>query len=378
MVNFSRHSHSALAKWLWTVDKVILIASFILIALGVILDVTASPAVARKINVDDYWFVRKQLFYVGASIATIFLLSLCRLKTIRRVSIVGFILLIGLLILTLFFGFETKGAKRWMSLFGFSVQASEFMKPVFIIVTAWLLDCGKKYDYFPGAWIAVGLCGVVVGLLLAQPDVGMTLLTAAVFGLQLFLAGLPMFIVFALIVLGIIGLVVFYFTLPHFHARVDQFLYGSDETSYQINRAMEAFQHGNLVGQGPGEGTVKLLIPDAHTDFIFAVAGEELGLVGCAAILLLMTLIIIRVLMTGLRSGSHRDMLLCAGFAGMLTFQVFENIGMCLGVTPVVGITLPFFSYGGSSLVASFAAMGLVSGVRLRQKGREDSQRLSG
>ena len=372
MVNFSRHSHSALAKWLWTVDKVILIASFILIALGVILDVTASPAVARKINVDDYWFVRKQLFYVGASIATIFLLSLCRLKTIRRISIIGFVLLVGLLVLTLFFGFETKGARRWMSLFGFSVQASEFMKPVFIIVTAWLLDCGKKYDYFPGAWIAVGLCGIVVGLLLAQPDVGMTLLTAAVFGLQLFLAGLPMFIVFALIVLGIIGLVVFYFTLPHFHARVDQFLYGSDETSYQINRAMEAFQHGNLVGQGPGEGTVKLLIPDAHTDFIFAVAGEEYGVWMCLIIILLFAVIIIRALKLSLRETNLFVMYAEVGLAASLGLQAFVNMASSLHIIPTKGMTLPFISYGGSSLLASAMEIGMLLALTRQNVASED------
>lgn len=372
MVNFSRHSHSALAKWLWTVDKVILIASFILIALGVILDVTASPAVARKINVDDYWFVRKQLFYVGASIATIFLLSLCRLKTIRRISIVGFILLIGLLILTLFFGFETKGARRWMSLFGFSVQASEFMKPVFIIVTAWLLDCGKKYDYFPGAWIAVGLCGIVVGLLLAQPDVGMTLLTAAVFGLQLFLAGLPMFIVFALIVLGVIGLVVFYFTLPHFHARVDQFLYGSDETSYQINRAMEAFQHGNLVGQGPGEGTVKLLIPDAHTDFIFAVAGEEYGVWMCLIIIILFAVIIVRALKASLKETNLFVMYAEVGLAASLGLQAFVNMASSLHIIPTKGMTLPFISYGGSSLLASAMEIGMLLALTRQNVASED------
>lgn len=372
MVNFSRHSHSALAKWLWTVDKVILIASFILIALGVILDVTASPAVARKINVDDYWFVRKQLFYVGASIATIFLLSLCRLKTIRRISIIGFVLLVGLLVLTLFFGFETKGARRWMSLFGFSVQASEFMKPVFIIVTAWLLDCGKKYDYFPGAWIAVGLCGIVVGLLLAQPDVGMTLLTAAVFGLQLFLAGLPMFIVFALIVLGVIGLVVFYFTLPHFHARVDQFLYGSDETSYQINRAMEAFQHGNLVGQGPGEGTVKLLIPDAHTDFIFAVAGEEYGVWMCLIIIILFAIIIVRALKSSLRETNLFVMYAEVGLAASLGLQAFVNMASSLHIIPTKGMTLPFISYGGSSLLASAMEIGMLLALTRQNVASED------
>ena len=253
MVNLSRRNHSAFSKWLWTVDKVILFVSLALLTIGIILDVTASPAVARTIHVDDFWFVRKQVFYVIASVVVIFVLSMFRLKTIRQISIAGFVVVGFLLVLTLFFGFETKGARRWMSIFGFSMQASEFMKPIFIIVTAWLLDCGKKYDYFPGMWISILLFGAVAGLLLLQPDVGMTLLVTAVFGLQLFLAGLPIWIVSIGVIGGLGGLVLLYFTFPHFHARVDQFLYGSNETSYQINKAMQAFQNGNLVGKGPGE-----------------------------------------------------------------------------------------------------------------------------
>ena len=273
MVNYSRRSHTAFSKWVWTIDKVILFVSLALLAIGIILDITASPAVARTIHVDDYWFVKKQICYVLASVVIIFTLSTFRLRAIRQISLAGFVVVGILLVLTLFFGFETKGARRWISLCGFSMQASEFMKPIFIIVTAWLLDCGKKYDYFPGMWIAVLLYAIISGLLLLQPDVGMTLLVTAVFGLQLFLAGLPMFIVVLGVIGGVAGLVLFYFIYPHFHARVDQFLYGSDETSYQISKAMQAFQNGNLVGKGPGEGTVKLNIPDAHTDFVFAVAG---------------------------------------------------------------------------------------------------------
>ena len=212
MVSLSRHSHNVFAKWLWTVDKVILFVSLALLAIGIVLDITASPAVARRINVDDFWFVRKQIFYVLASIGVIFGLSILKLKTIRRLSIVGLIVVFGLLVLTLFFGFETKGARRWISLAGFSMQASEFMKPIFIVVTAWLLDCGKKYDYFPGMAVSIGLYGAIALLLLLQPDVGMTLLMTAVFGLQLFLAGLPMMFVSILAVAGVVVLFFLYFT----------------------------------------------------------------------------------------------------------------------------------------------------------------------
>ena len=372
MVNFSRRNHSAFSKWLWTVDKVILFLSLILITIGVILDITASPAVARKINVDDYWFVRKQVFYVITSVVAIFTLSLLKLKTIRRLSLVGFVLLLILLILTVFIGFETKGARRWISICGFSMQASEFMKPIFIVVTAWLLDCGKKYDYFPGTSIALGLFAAVAGLLLLQPDVGMTLLITAVFGIQLFLAGLPIVLVSLLAFSGVAALFILYFTFPHFHTRVDQFLYGSDETSYQINRAMEAFQHGNLVGQGPGEGTVKLLIPDAHTDFIFAVAGEEYGVWLCLVIISLFVVIIVRALRASLKETNLFVMYAEVGLAASLGLQAFVNMASSLHMIPTKGMTLPFISYGGSSLLSSAIEIGMLLAITRKNTASED------
>lgn len=372
MVSFSRQSHNALAKWLWTVDKVILFVSLALLSIGIILDITASPAVARRINVDDFWFVRKQVLYVVASIGIIFFLSMLKLKTIRRLSLLGFVVCFGLLVLTLFFGFETKGAKRWMSIAGFSMQASEFMKPIFIVVTAWLLDCGKKYDYFPGMAVSIGLYGAIAGLLLLQPDVGMTLLVTAIFGLQLFLAGLPMLFVGILAAGGIAVLFVLYFTFPHFHARVDQFLYGSDETSYQINRAMEAFQNGNLVGRGPGEGTVKLHIPDAHTDFVFAVAGEEYGVWLCLIIIVLFAVIITRALRAAMKETNLFVMYAEVGLAASLGLQAFVNMASSLHIIPTKGMTLPFISYGGSSLLGSAIEIGMLLAITRKNTASED------
>lgn len=372
MVNFSRRSHSAFSKWMWTIDKVILFVSLALLTIGIILDVTASPAVARTIHVEDFWFVKKQVVYALASLGVILVLSMLKLRTIRQISIFGFIVICGLLVLTLFFGPEVKGARRWMSVFGVSVQASEFMKPIFIIVTAWLLDCGKKHDYFPGMWISILLFGIVAGLLLLQPDVGMTLLVTAVFGLQLFLAGLPMFIVVLGVVGGIAGLVLFYFIYPHFHARVDQFLYGSDETSYQINKAMQAFQNGNLVGKGPGEGTVKLNIPDAHTDFVFAVAGEEYGLWLCLIIIALFAVIIIRTLRASIRESNLFVMYAEVGLAASIGLQAFVNMASSLHIIPTKGMTLPFISYGGSSLLASAMEIGMLLAITRQNVASED------
>ncbi|MBQ9271564.1 MAG: cell division protein FtsW [Alphaproteobacteria bacterium] len=372
MVGFSRKSHNIFSKWWWTVDKVILFVSLALLTIGIILDITASPAVARTIHVEDFWFVKKQVCYALVSVILIVGLSMQKLRTIRQISLIGFIIVGALLVLTVFFGFETKGAKRWISLFGFSMQASEFMKPIFIIVTAWLLDCGKKYDYFPGMWISILLYAGVAGLMLLQPDIGMTLLDSAVFGLQLFLAGLPLIIVAAAVVCGVAGLVLLYFTYSHFHARVDQFLYGSDETSYQINKAMQAFQNGNLIGKGPGEGTVKLNIPDAHTDFVFAVAGEEYGLWLCLIIIVLFGVIVIRTLRSALKETNLFVMYAEVGLAASIGLQAFVNMASSLHIIPTKGMTLPFISYGGSSLLASAIEVGMLLAITRQNVASED------
>lgn len=372
MVNFSRQSHNAIVKWLWTVDKVTLFVSMTLLIIGVILDVTASPAVSRKLNLDDFALVRKQVKFVVLSVGVMLGLSLFSLKTIRRISIIGFVVLFMLLIMTLFFGFETKGARRWLHILGFSLQSSELMKPIFIVLTAWLLDCGKKYDYFPGMWISIGAYLLILGVLLCQPDIGMSALITSVFGLQLFLAGLPWMVVGVGIAGGIMSLFVLYFTYPHFRARVDQFLYGSDETSYQINRAMEAFQNGNLVGKGPGEGTVKLTIPDAHTDFVFAVAGEEYGVWLCLVIIILFSIIVIRSLKLAIKESNLFVMYAEVGLAASLGLQAFVNMASSLHIIPTKGMTLPFISYGGSSLLGTAIEVGMLLAITRKNTASED------
>ncbi len=372
MVNVSRQSHNAIVKWLWTVDKVTLFVSMALLVIGIILDVTASPAVARKLNLDDFALVRKQMQFAVLALSIIFGLSLFSLKTIRRISIVGFGVLMLLLILTIFFGFETKGARRWLHVLGFSLQASELMKPIFIVLTAWLLDCGKKYDYFPGVRLAILAYLLILGVLLCQPDIGMSALITAVFGLQLFLAGMPWIIVGAGVIGSVMSLFILYFTYPHFRARVDQFLYGSDETSFQINRAMAAFQNGNLVGKGPGEGTVKLTIPDAHTDFVFAVAGEEYGVWLCLVIILLFSIIVIRTLKLSMKESNLFVMYAEVGLAASLGLQAFVNMASSLHIIPTKGMTLPFISYGGSSLLGTAIEVGMLLAITRKNTASED------
>lgn len=373
MVNFSRQSHNAVVKWLWTVDKVTLFVAFALLLIGIILDVTASPAVARRLNAaDDYALVRKQIQFVVLSCGIILGMSLFSLQTIRRISILGFVVLLGMLVATLLFGTEIKGAKRWLYFFGFSLQSSELMKPIFIVWTAWLLERSKKLDYFKGWHWAFVSYFMVVFLLLLQPDIGMTLLISSIFVLQLFLAGLPWIFVGVAGVGGVCALFVLYFTYPHFRARVDQFLYGTNETSYQINKAMEAFQNGNLVGRGPGEGTVKLSIPDAHTDFVFAVAGEEYGVWLCLIIIALFSVIVIRTLHQSAKESNLFVMYAEVGLAGSLGLQAFVNMASSLHIIPTKGMTLPFISYGGSSLLGTAIEIGMLLAITRKNTASED------
>jgi len=372
MVNFSRQSHNAFVKWLWTVDKITLFMAVALLSIGIILDFTASPAVARRVFHDDFAMVRKQIQFVVLSLAVILGLSLLNLKAVRRLSIIGFICLLILMVLTLICGHESKGARRWIYVFGVSLQPSELMKPIFIVLTAWLLDCAKKYDYFPGTVIAIGFYGIVAVLLLCQPDIGMTVLVTAVFGLQLFLAGMPWKIVGLGAAGGIFSLVALYFSFSHFRSRVDQFLYGSNEATSQINVAMRAFQNGNLLGRGPGEGTVKLVLPDAHTDFVFAVAGEEYGVWLCLIIICLFAAIVIRTLKLSMRESNLFVMYAEVGLAVSLGLQAFVNMASSLHIIPTKGMTLPFISYGGSSLLCAAMEIGMLLAITRKNTAAED------
>ncbi len=312
--------------------------------------------------------------------------------TERWYLLLGFNVL--LLIALRVFGVEGEtGNRSWIRFGGIGIQPSELLKITFILLLSRQITRLQESKR--------GLSGVFSVLTLAlhfallfgvyvviSADAGNALVFLFIFAAMCFAGGLNMLWFLIAIALAALATPILWarflseyqrnrILAPYLPDLVDPTgLY----ITWQPRQSRIALASGGLTGQGylQGERAQGELLPFKHTDFIFSVAGEELGLVCCAAIILLLTLIIIRVLFTGLRSGNHRDMLLCVGIAAMFTFQVFENVGMCLGVTPVVGITLPFFSYGGSSLVASFAAMGLVSGVRLRQKGREDSQRLSG
>ena len=240
MINFSRNSRSIINNWWWTVDKVLLSLITVLIVFGIFLNFSASPAVANRIGADTFHFVKRQLFFLPLAYILMLAISMQGLKTIRRIAIVGYIAIVFLMILTLFWGEETKGASRWIRILGFSLQPSEFVKPVFAVVAAWLFEGQKRHQDFPGDILSTGLYGLTVLLLLLQPDVGMTIVVTLIWGFQFFLSGLSLMVVGIMAAAGIGFIILAYFMFSHVHTRIDQFLASGGELSYQVKKSLEA------------------------------------------------------------------------------------------------------------------------------------------
>lgn len=367
---FTRADTSILGRWWWTVDRWTLAALAILMTVGMMLIVAAAP---MKKGADAFHFVMRQGMFVPLAIALIFWLSLQSPKTVRRIAVIGFAVAVGLMAFTLLAGHEVKGATRWIRLAGFSLQPSEMMKPCFVVVTAWMLSAHREDPTFPGMHIAIGLLGVVLGLLILQPDFGMSVVVAATWCGQLFLAGLPIVWIAGLAVLAVSGGVGAYFGLSHVQSRVDRFLDPSTGDTYQITKALQAFQNGNLFGRGPGEGRVKEVLPDAHTDFIFAVAGEEFGMILCLLLVVLFAFIVLRGFFLAMKDDNLFVLLAVAGLLAEFGMQAFINMGSSLHLIPTKGMTLPFISYGGSSLIGIAISMGAVLALTRRHPGRGDA-----
>lgn len=372
MFNFSRNSRSIISNWWWTVDKVLLSLVTILLLIGVFLNFSASPAVANRIGADTFHFVKRQLFFIPLAYGLMVLLSMQNLKTIRRISIIGYISITFLMVLTLFVGENIKGATRWISIFGFSMQPSEFIKPFFAVVAAWLFDGQKRHQDFPGDTLSTGLYAFTILLLLSQPDVGMSIVVTLIWGFQFFLSGLSIVLVSLMALGGIILLVIAYFSFSHVHARVEQFLASGGELSYQVRKSLEAFQNGSIFGRGPGEGIVKMNIPDAHTDFIFAVAGEEFGLFLCLIIICIYAAIVIRAMIISMKDNNLFIILSASALSASFGLQAIINMASTMHLMPTKGMTLPFISYGGSSLLASAIGIGMLLAITRKNVNAED------
>jgi cell division protein FtsW len=368
MIEFARTDTSVLGRWWWTVDRWTLAALVLLMGFGTILIMAVSPAAAHRINgLAAFQLAQRQIVYLAVALAVLIGVSLMSPRSVRRVAVIGLLGAYVLLALTLMIGPEIKGATRWLSLGGLSVQPSEFAKPCFAVAIAWVLAAQKTEDGIPGQAIATGLWLVMVTLLLSQPDVGQTFVVTAIWSIQMFLAGLPMILVGCIAVGGVLGLFGLYFFYPHFAVRIDGFLNSNVANSYQVERSLEAFANGGLLGRGPGEGRIKALLPDAHSDFIFAVAGEEFGLIVCLAIVGLFAFVVLRGFSQLLQEESMFILLACTGLLGQFGLQALINMGSTLHLMPTKGMTLPFISYGGSSLLALGLGMGMVLALTRRR-----------
>lgn len=360
MTSFSRTDPSILGRWWWTLDRWALLVLIMLFAVGAILTVAASPGAAERIGLDPFYFVRHQFVYMVPAILTMLAVSLLSPRGVRRLAVVAFAGGLVFVVATHFAGIEIKGASRWLSLGGFTFQPSEFVKPCFAVVAAWMFSEYRQSENFPGRAIASVLLLIVVGLLLLQPDFGMAVTVTAVWFVQFFLAGLSLWWVGLASVLALGMVTVAYIIFPHVAKRIDLFIDPTSGDSYQVSTSLKAFEQGGLLGKGPGEGIVKGYLPDAHTDFIFAVAAEEFGIFATLAIVGLFFFIVLRGLSRVVRDADLFVLLAVAGLLTQFGLQALINMGVTVQLLPAKGMTLPFVSYGGSSLIASALGMGMV------------------
>jgi len=367
----SRADTSLLGRWWWTVDRWTLVAIATLIGFGYIMMLAASPAVADRIHVERDMFILKQVLFLMAAGLIVVAVSLLSPKGVRRVALAGCVIALALTALTLVVGVEIKGARRWVSIPFISLQPSEFLKPCFAVVAAWLIAEGQRSKRFPGMLIAGVIYAFIALLLKSQPDMGMLAVITGVFVIQLYVAGLNLFFV-ALALAGIgVGGVAAYAFFPHVQSRVTSFLDPTANNSFQITKAMEAFGNGGLWGRGPGEGRIKDTIPDAHADFVFAVAGEEFGMIVCLVIIAVFAFIVLRALLRSLAENDSFIVLGATGLASGFGLQAFVNMASTLHLIPTKGMTLPFISYGGSSALAIALGVGLLLALTRRRHNGE-------
>jgi cell division protein FtsW len=368
---FSRADRTRVGQWWWTVDHWLLGATLALIGLGVVLCFGTSPAAAARLRIDfPFHFAVRQLIYAAGGIGVLLLVSILSPRGVRRTAFFVYLVAIAAMLALVFLGHAAKGATRWIEIFGFTLQPSEFMKPALIVLVSWMFAEGQKGQGVPGVSIAFGLYIVAVALLLVEPDVGQTVLITVAFGACFWMAGVPISWVMALGGVAVAGLGSTYFLFQHVAIRVDRFL-SHDKTGdlQQVHRAGQAIAAGGLFGRGPGEGIMKREVPDMHTDFALAASAEEYGLWFVLILIGLFTLLTLRGLFRAMRLSDPFEQVAAAGLFVLVGMQAFINVAVNLDLMPTKGMTLPFISYGGSSMLAMGLTMGMALALTRRRPG---------
>jgi cell division protein FtsW len=356
----SRAQPTLFSEWWWTVDRLTLGALAALMLGGIILCLAASPPVAARIGVDPFHFVDRQVLFLIPAAVVLIATSFLSPREIRQVSIVVFAVSLMLVALTPYFGAEIKGARRWLVILGMNIQPSEFVKPAFVVLVAWLFGESAKRPEMPANTLALLLLIVVVALLVIQPDFGQTMLIALVWSALFYMAGMRFIWVLGLGAFASAGLMVAFFTVPHVAQRINRFIDPASGDTFNIDIATESFIRGGWFGRGPGEGTIKRILPEGHTDFVFAVAAEEFGVVLCLILVSLFAFIVIRSLTKAMRTEDPFVRFAAAGLSILFGVQSAINMAVNLHLIPAKGMTLPFISYGGSSLISLAYGMGML------------------
>lgn len=369
----SRADNSLLAEWWRTIDKPLLSALLFLLLCGFLMSFAGSPPVAERIGVEEFHFIKRHAIFLVPTLIIMIGFSMFSSKQVRRTAFILFAFSIIALLATLFIGSSAKGSSRWIYIAGFTLQPSEFVKPAFVVITAWLFAENSRRPDIPGNLFSIILFGIVAALLIVQPDFGQTMLIAIVWGALFFMAGMPWIWILALGIIGVVGMLTAYFLFSHVASRINRFITGEGD-NYQVDRGIDAIVNGGWLGQGPGEGTVKNILPDSHTDFLFAVIAEEFGIIVCMLLVGIFAFIVLRGLAKSLDENDAYVRMSASGLVLLFGFQSMINIGVNLKLLPAKGMTLPFISYGGSSMIAMAMGMGfLLALTRSRPERRQSS-----
>ena len=376
MIFIARNDKSILSRWWWSIDHWNLIQILILAAIGSIMILAAGSAVAVRNNLPELHFFIHHIYYLIISMFAMIISSFLSNKGIIRISIIGFMISILLLFLVMIFGPDIKGASRWLIIGNVSMQPSEFIKPFFVVITAYLISQQfNETKFLPKLitrlHISLLLLITILFFLFKQPDLGMSVIIILIWSGQIFLAGISLRWFLLLFSLLGCGILFGYNIFPHVKRRIDCFLNSPCEGMEQIKNSFTAYESGGLLGNGPGDGIIKNKISDAHTDFIFPVIAEEFGAIFCIIILLLTCSIVIRGLIRVYEKNDLFSLLSVGGLLILFGIQVLLNVSVTLGIVPTTGITFPFISYGGSSLLSISISMGIVLALTKNYSGKK-------
>ncbi len=368
---FSRNDQSHVAQWFWTVDRGLLVAALALMGLGVALSFASSPAaiLADESITDPFHYSWRMMAFAGVGLTVMLTTSLMSPRGVRRVAVLALFSAIIVMAALPFIGDTVKGAARWVNLGPFSLQPSEFAKPGLIVFAAWMFAEAQKGQGVPGVTIAFGFYALTVCLLLIQPDIGQTLLITTTFMAVFFMAGVPFKWMAVLASAGMAGLVSLYFVFGHMRDRLSRFTSPETTDTHQIDSAAEAIRAGGLVGRGIGEGVMKRRVPDLHTDFIYSVGAEEFGLVLSLIMIGLYAFIVVRGMRRAMKLTDPFEQTAAAGLFMLIGLQACINVAVNLNLIPTKGMTLPFISYGGSSMLAMCVTMGFALALTRRRPG---------